>query len=329
MSYTVGRVKLEVFNAIREYSNAGTIDTGDNIQDYNLSIIPMINLFQKTIARDSKKISKVYDIAHKMPNSQLGSSWYENQVHSGDGDTATQNDVTYESTGSRAYSLSVSDIATIYIEEETATDVWTVLETINHVSAAGEGYETYKGLTNVSDATNNVRIRFSGLYRYMYQWFALYADNFVDDDAVPAYGPYVPYDMLPDFYLRDRVDWKHEYQQYDGFSDYKYTETEITTKTVLIPWNDSGEFKVHYYAYPTEIANVTTSDPDAQDAVVIDLPEEACTALVLLIASSLKRDEDPYMASTLQSEAYIELNNLEYQDTTPQQQTSVVNVSNW
>ena len=326
MSYTVGRVKDETLNLMREKSNGGDVDTGDNVQDYFLSIPSLINTYQKSIAMNSSKIRKNFDIAHNMPDNQLGTlRWNDNNVHQTD-------DVIFEALGSQAYSFQVAGVATVYIEEETATDVWTILDTIAHSSSAGDGYVTYNSLTDVTDITNNIRIRFSGPYRYPLRWVALFADLFPTDDDVPKYEPYVPYEMPTDFFLKNRVTWTHDYIVWEDYSNYKFEIESGSTKVVSFYWYDKGEFRINYYAYPAMVPDLDPDDPDypdEQDDFIIDIPDESCTAMVMFIASALKVDEDQDISVNLLNNAYIEMNNLEANDTSEQYATKVININNW
>lgn len=317
---TVGQIQNDVLHKMREYSNSGEVASGTAIDDYKLSMIPLINLYQKQLVVETKKLKRVYEIAHNMPDNQLG-EFVENEVHI---TTDTDNDITYEATGSRAYSFQVAGTATVYIEEQ-ISGVWTTLVTVSHTPTAGEGYVTYKGLTGIGDTTNSLRIRFSGSYRYLYRWVALFEDLFASADDVPKYEPYVPYDMPSNFYEKDRVEWTFENQQYDGYGSYKFEDAE--SKRLYIKWDDKGEFKVFYYAYPTFIPeNGAIGDYDSTE---IDLPDEVTPTLINYIASDLKRDEDAYMSDTLFNIANIDNANLQVNSNYEQGQQGIINNDNW
>ena len=158
---------------MREYSNSGEVATGNDVLDYKLSIVPLINLYQMKISIETKKLNKKFQIAQNNPDNQLVNNWVDEEVHI---TTGTDNDESYTATGSQAYSFEVSGTATVYIEEEIA-GVWTTLSTVSHTPTSGEGYVNYSGLTGVGDTTNDVRIRFSGSYRYAYRYVALFADT--------------------------------------------------------------------------------------------------------------------------------------------------------
>jgi hypothetical protein len=321
MSITVGDIKKGVLHEMREFSNSGQIQGTDEIKDYLLSIIPLLNVYQKELAVSTQKIKRKYEISHNMPDNQLGKIiWNEDLAHS-------NSDVSYSALGSRAYSFQVAKYATVYIEEEIA-GVWTNLVTITHTPTAGDGYVTYKGLTGVSSTLNLVRIRFSGTYRYPYRWIALFADNFYDASEVPAFEPYVPYSLPVGFYMKDRVQWSHADRQLGDYSAYKMDET-TAIKKMLINWYDKGEFTIYYYAYPTVIADPDPNNTTALDSTMLDVADECLPTLVHRIAGTLLRDENPYISDTLSQDSQIAKAELVQNDNFDYGGQGIVLNSNW
>jgi hypothetical protein len=321
MTITVGQIKTGVLHQMREFSNSGSVQVEADIKDYLLSIVPLINLYQKELATTTHKLNRKFEISHNMPDNQLGKIvWNEEKIHA-------NSDESYQALGSKAYSFQVSKYATVYIEEE-ITGVWTNLLTITHTPTSGEGYVTYKGLTNVSDVTNNVRIRFSGSYRYPYRWVALFADNFFDASEVPTYEPYVPYSGFINFYQINSVNYSHVDRQLGAYTSYK---TDFTTaeKIILINYYDKCELIVNYFAYPTLITEPTASALSSQDSTALDIADECLPALVHRISSTLLRDENAYMSDTAANDFQIAkaelVQNSEFEEST----SGIVINSNW
>ena len=319
MSTTVGQIQNSVLHKIREYSNAGVIASGADIDDYKLSIIPLLNIYQKKMAVETNKLKKIYKIAHFMPDNQI-TEFIENETHE---TTDTDNDITYEAGGSQAYSFQVSGTATVYIEEK-INDVWTTLSTISHTTTSGNGFTTYSGKTNVGDTSNDVRIRFSGTFRYPYRWVALFADNFA---TPPEYAPYVAYDLPSSFYQKNRVDWTFKREQFTDYGDYRFDEYEIDTKRIYIKWEDEGEINVHYYAYPTLIPEDGTIGQ--YDSTTIDMPDEAVPTLVDYIASDLMGDENAYLSDKFRNQASENSINLQINSNYTQGRQGVIKNDNW
>ena len=316
---TVGEVKAKVLHEMREYSTGGELISDADNKDYLLSIVPFINLFQNEIAMQQNALYKVYPIAQYNPDNQLGSDWKEGLAH-------TDEDVSYSATGSQAYSFQVSGAATIYIEED-IDDTWTTLTTISHTSS--EGYTTYKGTITASDTSNDIRIRFSGSYRYQYRYVALYKEAFSSNDAVPPFMPYVPYSLPTTFSKPDRVDWTHPNGVMENYSDYRFEIYNNSSKRIYLPYENVGEFNVHYYAYPTSITEPSESDLSAQDDTVLDLPDDYKATLVHRIAAALLKDEEPYMSDSFNNEYFIGMN--AHVGNRPQDNgiEKPVNTSNW
>ncbi len=320
---TVKEVKEAVLHSMREYSNSGEVINISDNKDYLLSVVPLINLYQREIATTTNKIQKTFEISQNMPTNQLGLIyWEENQTH-------TNADKSYVATGSQAYSFQVSGYSTVYVEEETAPDVWATLVTITHTPTAGEGFVTYKGLTGVSDIANKVRIRFSGLYRYAFRWVALFEELYFSADEVPKFETYVPYEMPANFFNLDEVEWTHEARQYGGYMAYKWQVYENSKKRLLINWYEKGEFIIKYFAYPTKITEPSADNVDEQDAVVLEIAEETIPALVHKIASTLLRDENPYMADTFSNLYDKSMDEVIGRSSYNQGNETVISTNNW
>ena len=316
MSITLGDFKNRVLHKIREFSNAGTIVPEDRNLDYFLSMPAQINDELMVLTTSIKKIQKRHDITHYMPYNQLGRrEWNEMQIHRDD-------DISFMALGSRAYSFQVGDSAVIYIEEE-INSVWTILATINHTSATGQGYTSYKGKITASSTENNVRLRFSGDYFYPFRWVALFEENFETDDKVPDYQPYVPYVMPENFFELNKIVFTHPYEVNEEYSRYKYSKEDVDRIYLGFDWYETGEFSIYYYAYPDVIPD------NATDEYVINLNDELIPLLILKVASLLQIDENTYMSEILAQDYAIAYNNLVETKQDNLSSELVHNVSNW
>jgi hypothetical protein len=303
MPHTVKQVKDLTLNEMREYSNAGELADPDAINDYLISMVYFINLCQLRIATENKCLYGDHEIAHEMPENLLSDDRWETYTHDA-------GDVSYSATGAKAYSFQVDRNATIYIEEETSTGVWTLLNTIPHIPVAGDGYKTYKGIITASDTTNSVRLRFSGDYWYHYRYVALFDESFPGASDVPEYTPFVPYTMPDNYFELDRIERTYDVGQRELYASHKIQKSGPTTY-IFLKWDDSGEFIIHYYAKPTVIAAPTFDDLTTQDDTVLDLPDEYIPALVGMIASKCLVDENGYMSEVKNIDAKESLNILD------------------
>jgi hypothetical protein len=322
MSITVGQIRLGVLHEMREFSNSGSIQAGADIKDYELSIIPLLNIYVPELATTTHKLERKTEIAQNMPTNMLGLiNWNEEKVHAG----GVDDEFIY--VGANSFSVQVSGRATITIYEEVA-GVWTQLRTETNIPTSGEGYVTYKGLTNAVNPTNRVKLVLSGAYRYPYRWVALFNDKFFNDSEVPTFEPYVPYALPTDAYQLDKVMWSHPERQ---LGDYAAFKTDFTTavKKVLINWYEKGEFIVKYYAYPREIPTPNPSNISASDTELVDIADECKATLIHRICGTLQRDENPYMADTLESFAQISKAELVQNSSYESGYQGIINNSNW
>jgi hypothetical protein len=322
MSITVGDIRLGVLHEMREYSNSGTVQSTTDIKDYLLSIIPLLNVYQRELATTTNKMKRKHEISHNQPINQLGFIyWEENKYHTGG------TDISYSAQGSKAYSFQVDGRATIYIEEQIA-GVWTTLETITHVPTTGEGYRTYKKKITASDTANMIRVRFSGSYRYPYRWVALFSDNFYDDSEVPTFSPYVPYDLPSDYFRLERVEFSHADRQLGAYSAYK-TDELTAAKKILFNWYEIGEFAIYYYAYPAVLATPDPNNILASDSATLDIADECAPVLIHRIAATLLRDENPYISDTLNNEYQVSKAELVQNSNYDQGEQGIIINSNW
>jgi hypothetical protein len=322
MSITVGDIKKGVLHEMREFSNSGQIQGTDEIKDYLLSIIPLLNVYQKELAVSTQKIKRKYEISHNMPDNQLGKIiWNEKLVHTGGTDDV------FSATGSQGFSITASGRFS-YVVQENIDGVWTTLLSYTHAPASGEGYINKKGKLTLSSTSNSVRIVFNSAYRHPYKWIALYSDTFYDDSEVPEFNPFVAYSLPSGYYQFDRCEIIGADRQYTDYTKYRldYTNTE---KLIKFDWYEIGEFIVRYYAYPTVIADPDPNNTTALDSTMLDVADECLPTLVHRIAGTLLRDENPYISDTLSRDSQIAKAELIQNDSYEQGAQGIVLNSNW
>ena len=318
MSITLGEFKNRVLHKIREFSNAGVIVSAADNADYFNSIPSLINDSLIEMQTTLKIMQKRYDIAHFMPQNQLG----YREFNEGRGVLHDDEDVSFMATGSRAYSFQVSDTATIYIEEN-VSDTWVTLQTINHTGDPGQGYSSYKGKIPLMGSDNEIRIRFSGDYFYRMRWIALFRENFETDEKVPYFQPYVPYNMPDDFYQISKVVQTRPSETYIEYGTYRTDVFQIDKKEILFSWYEQGEFEIYYFNYPEIIEN------DAPDSTVIDIADELIPLLVNRVGELLQIDENTYIKEALRADYVTQYNALYASKINNQSFRQVHNVRGW
>lgn len=256
----------KIIKLINDYSNSGNItaSTDPNRLDYSLRFRVLQDAAQKEIAT-IKKIHKEKKISQNPIPTQL-----LNPLYSFDVVQHLDTDISYTATSTKALTFKVDNVATIYIEEETSTDVWEVQETINN-STVGE-YTLYTRLVTASDTDNRIRLRFSGLYPYNLRDVAMFKYSFASVSAIPKYQRYNLYTMPSIFYQLNKVVLKGNVsnsQPYQNTADFYWEQRNV----IAINYYNVGEYSVFYFAYPQDITDSTLNtyefevDIEAQEAI--------------------------------------------------------------
>ncbi|KJS84987.1 MAG: hypothetical protein JM58_09465 [Peptococcaceae bacterium BICA1-8] len=290
-----GTAKTKALKLMAEYSVNGVVisSTDGNQLDYTLRFADFADDAQKEISK-IRRINAVKQFSRNPIPNQLGVNiGFDILQYLGTDNTTTT------ATGSKAYYFEVDGVATIYVEEETSTGVWSVLTTISHTTPKGE-FTVYKGLITASDVTNNIRVRFSGSYPYNIRNRALYAYTFPTTDDIPDYIPYVRYTMPTDFIMLKKVVHRTDPRQYRNLGDFQWEGK----KTFVVNYDFTGSFDVYYYKQPTTIAS------DATDSVEFEIDEEAQDPIPYYMASFAIREENEGAANTLFAIYQNKLSNL-------------------
>lgn len=272
---TIGEFWKRVLAKIDEFSVNGILRTETDNLDYRLRGNRIIDEVQKDMAK-IVKIAKVKEYTQYPISNQLGNNNFPIYQHIG-------TDISYEANGSLAYYFEVDSESTVYIEEETATDVWTVLSTIA-IPSTVIGFTEYSGKITASSINNNIRIRFGGSYPYQFRNVALYNVNFKATANIPAYSLYVEHTMPFGFYKLNKI----SFESYDNssycneFSDY-YFENPTT---LLVNHEYKGLIRVHYWAMPTTILSNDTV-PTTYDTTELEVLNSAQDIMVSGVAGKL------------------------------------------
>jgi hypothetical protein len=225
------------------YSVAGRVLATSKIQDYQNKRSTLANHAQQELARIAR-IPAMFSVVRDVRQPTLSS--FDTTHHIND------DVILGETLGAKAYCIEVGGEASIYIEEETSTDVWTLRDTIT-APGTTPGYTQYKGVLAGITATNEVRIRLSGSYPYPVKNYALWNITFKDDASVPDYRPFISVSLPSDFLdINETVHRNEELILPSG-----HLRLDIANRTILIPYDFVGTFEIHYFKKPTVIDSTT------------------------------------------------------------------------
>ena len=275
MNYATFRdTTIKLLNYYSTSGNLTPISDG-NTQDAVLRFPQFAQSAQLEIATTAKYIHKKKVISQNPVPNLLPNPLYTFDVQAHLGTDLTD----MCAIGAKSYNFEVDNIATIYVEEEYPTGVWTILQTLTN-TVKGQ-YTIFKGFTGVTDVTHNVRVRFSGDYPYNIRNKALFAYVWSTVDDMPIYQKFAEYTMPSDFYMLNKVINKGNNMLYQNTVDWNWEGRN----TIAVEYFMIGEIDVFYYSYLTTVPSTPTDD------WIFDLDEEACQAIPYYVAAQILMDD--------------------------------------
>ena len=215
----------------------------------------------------------------------------KNLVESGFSPIERSEDLIYETENAKAYYFQADGIGTVFIERfNTDSNNWVMVDAVEMTGA--RRFSEYSGFIRDGKKfiTGQVRLRFSGDYLYSVKNVAMYEHIYSDDAAdIPAYEAYTRYDMtaLTNDFLTLSTPPITEDEEYEKLSgDYDVEGGRV----ILLPYSVTGCFKVLYNRRPKELINKGSAQDDED---VIDLDEELCSLIPVLIASYIWLEDEP------------------------------------
>ncbi len=230
-----------------------------------------------------------YDIHHKPPRNVAKPTGHTPVLIREDGGTV------YTAAGAKAYYFEADGDGIAYLEVGDGMGVdWTE---IGSVTFSGAGFVPYRGLIKVggdflrSEAI--VRLRFEASHRAHVRSVAMY-DRLDGEGAadVPAYEAFTRYDMselAEDFHSLHVPPVLCEGHYLALHQGYRLENDRV----ILLPEDKPGVYRVIYRRRPL---SVEVPDDVTEDMTVIDLDEDLCALLPLLIASYVWADDEPEKA---------------------------------
>lgn len=157
-------------------------------------------------------------------------------------------------------------------------------------------FKSYRGFipNETGEKSDLVRLRFAGDYLYAVKNVAMYALLYSGDEKdIPAFEPHTRYDMrvlAPDFLAFEKPTVR---RASDG--EYLFDGYLIENGgTLLLPYEQNGLYEVLYQRRPNRIEY---SAKVAEDETKIDLDEDLCALLPMLIASYVWVEDEPEKAA--------------------------------
>ncbi len=223
----------------------------------------------------------------------------------------------FEAAEAKSYYFEADGNGVVYLElYDTETEMWRIIDTINLLSK--RAFVPYRGFVKEGSefVDGRVRLRFVGEYFYSVKNVAMYRHLLSDEvEDIPAYESYTRYDiseLVDDFMAFSCPPIREAERNIILNQDYEIEGNSI----VLLPYESKGLYKIMYERRPVPIENTgdVTSDENT-----IDLDEELCSLLPVLIAAYVWIDDEPQKSEYYMSLYRERASEIEYkaEDATP------------
>jgi len=264
-----------VLKKIDEYSTKGNILAESKTIDLRYKIPEATNEVLLDLAHTTGKLEASFAIVHNPVSNALNQDTSSIQAN------VPGADYSISLPSAKACYFECTGPATVYVEEETADNIWTILETIDILSSQ-KTFAEYRRLITASVSTNTIRLRFSGDYHYSYRNYVLYDVPFPTEDEVQQHGNYFMYAMPSDFMALKNCQIRKDIRQWQDFREYAL---DATAKEIGFDAYQVGEYRANYYRMPTLIGTTTpvlSAEIDALDEALPFIATGVASRVLLL-----------------------------------------------
>ena len=237
-----------------------------------------------------------------------------------------EGELCFEATGAKAYYFEADGAGSVKIEAfDESSDSWGTIGGFEF--SANRSFVAYRGMIQKDGKFFNgrVRLHFVGDYLYSVRSVALYRNLYsADISQIPAYEAFTRYDiseLAADFSALASPPIKEDSEYTVLNQDYEVEND----RTILLPNHMRGLYKIVYIRKPEAL--VYADDP-SEDPTPIELDEDLCALLPLLVAAYIWVDDEPEKAEyylTLYRERVADVER-RYKDVAP---AMIKSVNNW
>lgn len=284
--YTWGEIQIETCKKM--FLNSDMISTDDletlrknnNYKTYFNGMAQAANEGIEEILKRGKPYIKTFKFTRKTNDNLLG-DMLKTINH-------TNEDLSFESDGVKAYYFEVDNEATIniYVDDE-------LVETIeNEISNEGE-FTVYKGFVD-----GHLKLEFTGLHPYNIRNVCMYALDY-------NYGNENDTSYIPDYTVGRVIDLKNAIKDFYKIIKFYYQGRELVNNTdyrltdmytLIMDRMVDGEYIIKYQCYPEKITDET------DDEYELPLEYDTAVLLPLYMASELYKDDDISLATIYRNE---------------------------
>lgn len=273
MSKTKGDCKALFLRYLDEATKKGVDLPAEKNADYVDKFNYFLDYANKYVA-GIVRLPSVYSITHN-PIEPLYGNYEMTQYLPGDTKVVT-------ATGAKSYTFEADNPGTATIAINGTDD------TVITITASGS-FSAYSGDITANDS-DVVTITFTGTYPFNYRNVALYWHAF-PSASVPAYSPFIFYDMPDDFMAFDLMAIQTNPDVYAAYTDYKWDKI----KRIAFGRDMAGAYDICYFRYPASL------DPTDGDSTEIDAEDKAIPLVVLQAAINATAADNLTLSSWLRS----------------------------
>lgn len=231
-----------------------------------------------------RPVTKAHIINHKPLDNMIKSAGFE--------PIEKKDDLFYYVDNAKAYYFEADGKGTLCIEKLSADGDWK--DAIDPIEFATSGFQAISGFIKEGDefVTGQLRLHFTGKYIYSVKCVAAYDGLYSDKESdIPAYEPFVSYDIS--VLAKDFLSLAKPPIVESNGALLNQGYTVENGRIVLFPYEKKGVYKVIYNKRPLVITSVNGA---VNDNTEIELDEDLCALLPLLVASYIWVDDDPEKA---------------------------------
>lgn len=266
------------------YNSVAQLGFEDSLEDDNRFIYAANRALLQV--NSIRPVTKAYIINHKPLENKIKSAGFE--------PIEKDEDLCFYAEDVKSYYFEADGSGTLYVEQQITPDgEWDRI--MSAIEFATSGFEAKSGFIKKDGAfvSGQVRLRFTGKYIYSVKCVAMYSGRYSDNEEdIPAFEAFKGYDiskLAPDFLSLA----KPPVVESDDITYLNQGYTVENGRVILLPYDKKGVYKVIYNKRPLVITSVNGA---VNDNTVIELDEDLCALLPLLVASYIWVDDEPEKA---------------------------------
>lgn len=212
-------------------------------------------------------------------------------------------DLTFEATNAKSYYFEADGNGVLYIEKYEENDSkWRIVNAVT-LTSTNKNFIAYRGFIKDGGefVSGLVRLRFTGDYFYSVKNVAMYEYLLSENESdIPTYEPYTRYNLsslVEDFICLHCPPIREDKVDIILNQDYQIESNGI----VLLSYEKKGVYRILYERRPNELVKSDTVAV-SEDTTKIDLDEELCSLMPILVAAYVWVDDEPN-----KSEYYLNL----------------------